>query len=130
MDLRHVGILSITGKEFNWEKIRLRTVRPFVMREIILSEVPRFAKKASDTGKEAVIKYLREQVPLNPSLAPFPILIRADVYYFVFVGRRSNQRSQYPMAGIPAPRNTIINHHNSTPPTDPSPRRTLRSLRS
>ena len=33
------------------------------MRDIILSEVPRFAKKASDKGKEAVIKYLREQVP-------------------------------------------------------------------
>ena len=33
------------------------------MRDIVLSEVPRFAKKASDKGKEAVIKYLREQVP-------------------------------------------------------------------
>jgi double-strand break repair protein MRE11 len=44
------------------EKIRLKTVRPFVMRDIVLSEVPRFAKKAADTSKEAVIKYLREQV--------------------------------------------------------------------
>jgi hypothetical protein len=34
------------------------------MREITLSEVPRFAKKASDKGKDAVVKYLREQVPL------------------------------------------------------------------
>lgn len=32
------------------------------MREITLSEVPRFAKKASDKGKEAVLAYLREQV--------------------------------------------------------------------
>jgi double-strand break repair protein MRE11 len=63
-----VGILSITGKEFHMEKIRLKTVRPFVMREIVLSEVPRFAKKASDKGKEAVLNFLREQVSfLYPS---------------------------------------------------------------
>lgn len=67
---RHVGILSITGKEFNLEKIRLTTVRPFVMRDIILSEVPRFAKKASDKSKDAVLAYLREQVPHSPS---FPV---------------------------------------------------------
>jgi len=61
-DFRHVGLLSVTGREFHMEKIRLKTVRPFVMRDIVLSEVPRFAKKASDKGKEAVIAYLREQV--------------------------------------------------------------------
>lgn len=36
------------------------------MREVVLADVPRFAKKASEKGKEAVIKYLCEQVP------PFP----------------------------------------------------------
>ncbi|OJJ45065.1 hypothetical protein ASPZODRAFT_17977 [Penicilliopsis zonata CBS 506.65] len=35
---KHVAILSITGREFKCEPIRLRTVRPFVMREIVLSE--------------------------------------------------------------------------------------------
>jgi double-strand break repair protein MRE11 len=35
---KHCGILSITGKEFSLEKIRLCTVRPFVMREIVLAE--------------------------------------------------------------------------------------------
>ena len=34
------------------------------MREIVLSEVPRFARKASDKSKEAVLSYLREQVPI------------------------------------------------------------------
>jgi hypothetical protein len=63
-----VGILSITGKEFNLEKIRLKTVRPFVMRDIVLSEVPRFAKKASDKSKEAVINYLREQVSVTKDI--------------------------------------------------------------
>jgi double-strand break repair protein MRE11 len=32
------------------------------MREIVLADVDRFKRKASDKGKEAVIKYLREQV--------------------------------------------------------------------
>lgn len=83
-DGRHVAILSVTGKEFHLEKIRLKTVRPFVMREIMLSEVPRFAKKASDKGKDVVIKYLREQVPLSNKF----------VTNGGYVGRRSNCRSK------------------------------------
>ncbi|ETS77459.1 hypothetical protein PFICI_11333 [Pestalotiopsis fici W106-1] len=39
---KHVAILNITGKEFEVEKFRLKTVRPFVMREIKLSEDTRF----------------------------------------------------------------------------------------
>lgn len=35
---KHCGILSITNREFSLEKIRLTTVRPFVMREIVLAE--------------------------------------------------------------------------------------------
>ncbi|KAJ9667561.1 meiotic recombination [Coniosporium apollinis] len=35
---KHVAILSITGKEFKSEPIRLKTVRPFVMKEIVLAE--------------------------------------------------------------------------------------------
>ncbi|KAH7114413.1 Mre11 DNA-binding presumed domain-containing protein [Dendryphion nanum] len=35
---KHVAILSITGKEFVSEPIRLKTVRPFVMKEIVLAE--------------------------------------------------------------------------------------------
>jgi double-strand break repair protein MRE11 len=35
---KHVSILSVTGREFKNEPIRLKTVRPFVMREIVLSE--------------------------------------------------------------------------------------------
>lgn len=38
--VKHVAILSITGKEFKSESIRLKTVRPFVMKEIILQEEP------------------------------------------------------------------------------------------
>ena len=35
---KHVAILSITGKEFTSQSIRLKTVRPFVMKEIVLAE--------------------------------------------------------------------------------------------
>lgn len=35
---KHVAILSVTGKDFKVQPIRLKTVRPFIMKEIILSE--------------------------------------------------------------------------------------------
>jgi double-strand break repair protein MRE11 len=35
---KHCGILSLTGREFSLEKIRLKTVRPFVMRDIVLAQ--------------------------------------------------------------------------------------------
>ncbi|OCK83262.1 DNA repair exonuclease, partial [Lepidopterella palustris CBS 459.81] len=35
---KHVAIISITGKEFKSEPIRLKTIRPFVMKDIVLAE--------------------------------------------------------------------------------------------
>lgn len=35
---KHVAIVSVTGKEFTSESIRLKSVRPFVMKEIVLAE--------------------------------------------------------------------------------------------
>ncbi|KAL9597940.1 MAG: hypothetical protein Q9219_004830 [cf. Caloplaca sp. 3 TL-2023] len=35
---KHVAVLSITGRDFKIEPIRLRSVRPFAMKEIVLSE--------------------------------------------------------------------------------------------
>lgn len=48
---KHVAVLSVTGRDFTVETIRLKTVRPFVMKEIILSEekeAMRLAKKANN----------------------------------------------------------------------------------
>lgn len=48
---KHVAVLSITGKEFKVDTIRLKTVRPFVMKEIVLSEdktALSFAKKGDN----------------------------------------------------------------------------------
>ena len=48
---KHVAVLGITGRDFTVETIRLKTVRPFVMREIVLSEekeAMKLAKKANN----------------------------------------------------------------------------------
>lgn len=42
---KHVAILSVTGKEFTVEPIRLKTVRPFLMREIVLAEEKEIKEK-------------------------------------------------------------------------------------
>jgi double-strand break repair protein MRE11 len=42
---KHVAILSITGKEFQTETFRLKTVRPFIMKEIVLAEEKEIKQK-------------------------------------------------------------------------------------
>ncbi|KAF2002889.1 DNA repair exonuclease [Amniculicola lignicola CBS 123094] len=42
---KHVAILSITGREFTSESIRLKTVRPFVIKEIVLADEPAIKAK-------------------------------------------------------------------------------------
>lgn len=56
---KNVAILSITGKDFKSESIRLKTVRPFVMKEIVLSE-DKEAKKhiKSPNNRTQVTQYL------------------------------------------------------------------------
>jgi double-strand break repair protein MRE11 len=43
---KHVAIMSVTGREFATENIRLKTVRPFVMKEIVLADEPAAVKIA------------------------------------------------------------------------------------
>lgn len=48
---KHVAILNVTGRDFKVDTIRLKSVRPFVMREIILSEekpAMKLVKKANN----------------------------------------------------------------------------------
>jgi double-strand break repair protein MRE11 len=47
---KHVAILNVTGKEFQVEKHRLKTVRPFVTREVFLASDERF--KGLDKRKD------------------------------------------------------------------------------
>lgn len=51
---KHVAILSITGRDYSVETIRLKTVRPFIMKEIVLAEekeAVRLAKKGSNRAE-------------------------------------------------------------------------------
>jgi double-strand break repair protein MRE11 len=47
---KHVAILNVTGKDFTVDKVPLKSVRPFVTREIVLASHKRF--KGLDTKKE------------------------------------------------------------------------------
>ncbi|KAH8816455.1 DNA repair protein [Xylogone sp. PMI_703] len=45
---KYVAILNVSGKEFKIEKIRIKSVRPFVTRELVLSEDKRFKALAKE----------------------------------------------------------------------------------
>ncbi|KAL2827524.1 Mre11 DNA-binding presumed domain-containing protein [Aspergillus cavernicola] len=56
---KHVAILSITGKEMKSEPIRLKSVRPFVMREIVLAEEKGAQKLArKENNRTEVTRFL------------------------------------------------------------------------
>ncbi|KAI5805062.1 meiotic recombination protein Mre11 [Geopyxis carbonaria] len=60
---KHVAILSITGREYEVEPIRLKTVRPFIMKEIVLAdekEMKNVWKK--NANRTIVTKFLCETV--------------------------------------------------------------------
>ena len=48
---KHVAVVSITGKDFKVEPIRLKTVRPFVWEELILQEDKEFQKHVKSGNK-------------------------------------------------------------------------------
>jgi double-strand break repair protein MRE11 len=60
---KHVAVVSVMGRDFTTENIRLKTVRPFVMKEIVLSEekeAQRFAKK--DNNRTELTRLLMKLV--------------------------------------------------------------------
>ncbi|KAK9465749.1 Mre11 DNA-binding presumed domain-containing protein [Lipomyces arxii] len=57
---KYIAILSVTGQDFNVEKIRLKTVRPFVMRDVVLSRDCGFT--ASSKNKGQIMMWLIEKV--------------------------------------------------------------------
>lgn len=77
---RHVGLIKIQGKEFEFEPIRLRSVRPFIFEDIALA--PYHDKQTDDrkklTSKVAVNKYLKSKVrgSVAPSIARGCLLAR------------------------------------------------------
>lgn len=59
---KHVAVLSVTGRDFKVESIRLKTVRPFVMKEIILSEDKTAKSFAKKDNRILLTRYLMEVV--------------------------------------------------------------------
>ncbi|KAL1709441.1 Metallo-dependent phosphatase-like protein, partial [Schizophyllum commune] len=58
---KHVAIVSIQGKEFKFDPIRLRTVRPFVTEEVVLSEIAD-EEDLDLTNQAQIHKYLKSRV--------------------------------------------------------------------
>ncbi|KAL1760800.1 Metallo-dependent phosphatase-like protein [Schizophyllum commune] len=58
---KHVAIVSIQGKEFKFDPIRLRTVRPFVTEEVVLSEIAD-EEDLDLTDQAQIHKYLKSRV--------------------------------------------------------------------
>ncbi|KAI9726763.1 MAG: meiotic recombination [Chrysothrix sp. TS-e1954] len=96
---KHVAILKVTGKKFECETIQLKTIRPFIMKEIVLRDDPRMVKvsRSSDNRqeitrhldkivesliKEAKAQWLEAQDELDEEdpQAPLP-LVRLRVEY-------------------------------------------------
>ena len=56
---KHVAILTITGRDFHTEPIRLKTVRPFITKEITLHEEPEAAKLAKkENNRTEITRFL------------------------------------------------------------------------
>lgn len=73
---RHVGLIHVHGKEYSLKPLPLRTVRPFVLEEIVLSEA------AEEEGFELedqmeITKYLRSRVAIFSSFLYPPSYISA-----------------------------------------------------
>lgn len=89
---KHVAIISVTGKQFTTKKIRLKTVRPFITRDLVLATDPRFKNlarvkdnriklvdKLSDVVKELIEEaksdWLAAQDPDDaPDEVPLPLV--------------------------------------------------------
>ena len=55
---RHVGILEIKGSHFQLEPVRLKTVRPFIMDEVVLKD----EKTLRPTDHKRVNAFLQDRV--------------------------------------------------------------------
>lgn len=58
---KHVGLLKIQGKQFHLEKIRLRSVRPFIIDEVNLDEIAEEEDIAFE-NRVKVNQYLKKRV--------------------------------------------------------------------
>lgn len=62
---RHVALLKIEGKEFQMEPLPLRTVRPFVIEQVVLNEVAD-EEGLNISDQMEISKYLKAKVTYVP----------------------------------------------------------------
>ena len=89
MAIRHVALLQIQGKEFQLTPLPLRTVRPFIIEDIVLNEV------AEEAGLDlndqmAINKFLKGKVSL------FSDVTNSECWLtdYLLPGQRSYRTSQ------------------------------------
>lgn len=74
---KHVGLLSIQGSQFQISEIPLKTVRPFELDEVVLTEIAvDEGMKVNLEDKDTITAYLRSrvsQLPWNIGLMARPI---------------------------------------------------------
>lgn len=78
--VRHVGLIQIQGKEFEFKPIRLRSVRPFIFEDLVLST---YHDKQTDDRKKlnskvAVNKYLKAKVSFRLGFGMNGLLTRDE----------------------------------------------------
>ncbi|KAG5438529.1 hypothetical protein PCANB_002633 [Pneumocystis canis] len=110
---KHIAILSITEKSFTMEKIRLKSVRPFIMKDISLYENTAIKPNTNNKSmvQEAIEEALNEwksfQEPYYVKEPPLP-LIRLKVEYSLEYQVENPQRFSNRFVGKVANPNDIV----------------------
>lgn len=86
---RHVALLKIEGKEFQMEPLPLRTVRPFVIEQVVLNEVAD-EEGLNISDQMEISKYLKAKV----TCAPFFLIGLRSCYSLWALGQCSDRSGQ------------------------------------
>ncbi|CCC05834.1 putative MRE11 protein [Sordaria macrospora k-hell] len=114
---KQVAILNITGKKFEVEKIPLKTVRPFVTREIVLSSDKRFKGLEKKPNNRPEVTKRLMAIADDDMEPPLP-LIRLKVDYSALEGANyeieNPQRFSNRFTGKVANRNDVVHFYRKT----------------
>ena len=139
---KHVAIVSITGKEFTYEKHRIKSVRPFITKELILANDDRFealakvkdnrhklASKLQDAVEELIQEAKDEWLAIQdeevaPEHIPLP-LVRLKIEYSAPDGGKFDvenpQRFSNRFVGKVANSNDVVQFYRKKTGTSKSP---------
>ncbi|ORZ34906.1 Metallo-dependent phosphatase-like protein [Catenaria anguillulae PL171] len=115
---KHVAVLKIFKSSFEIDKIPLRTVRPFLMDDLILSDVPGLVANDAKGAHRAITKRIHEMIeqandewhethPDDEGDPPLP-LIRLRIEYTGFSTFNPQQFGQQYVAQVANPRDMVM----------------------